>query len=198
MIKASTILTFEEYLACDDGTDNFNELVQGELVKMPPARGKHAAIAEFIHDAFRAEIKQQSLPIISKQGAIGVRIPQAGRRATSRIPDVCVVTAEQWQGLLNRAAVLEDSPPLLVVEVVSEGTKSIDHRRKRVEYNVSEIPEYWLVDFLEDDPTYLPGVTVLTLVEGLYEEAIFQGNDQIISQIFPELALTPAQILSVT
>ncbi len=190
-------LTFEEYLAYDDGTDTRYELVDGELIEMPPARGLHAAIAEFLNDQFRAFIKKRSLPMVSKQGAIGVRIPQVGKRSTSRIPDVCVVTAEQWQGLLNRTAVLEDSPPLLVVEVVSEGTKIIDYRRKRAEYNVIEIPEYWLVDFLEDDPKYAPGVTVLTLVEGFYEEAIFRGNDRIISQTFPELALTVEQILSV-
>lgn len=115
---------------------------------MPPARGKHAAIAEFLNDEFRAEIKRRSLAWVSKQGAIGMSIPQVGRKSTSRVPDVCVVTAEQWLGLLERAAVLEDSPPMFVVEVVSEGTQIIGHRRKRAEYNVVEIPECWLVDFI--------------------------------------------------
>ena len=110
--------------------------------------------------------------MVSKQGAIGVRIPQVGRRFTSRIPDVCVVTEEQWLSLLNVSAVLEE-PPLLVVEVVSEGITSVDHRRKRAEYNVVEIPEYWIVDFIEDNPKYLPSVTVLTLIEGFYEESVF-------------------------
>lgn len=190
-------LTFEEYLNYDDGTDTRYELVDGELIEIPPARGLHAAIAELLNDQFRALIKRRSLPMVSKQGAIGVRIPQVGKRSTSRIPGVCVVTDEQWQGLLNRTAVLEDSPPLLVVEVVSEGTKIVAHRRKRAEYNVIEIPEYWLVDFLEDDSKYAPGVTVLTLVEGFYEEAVFRGNDRIISQTFPELVLTVEQVLSV-
>ena len=84
------------------------ELVNGKLVEMPPARGLHALIIDALNDIF------------------GVQIPQYGRRSTSRIPDVCVVTAEQWQGLLNKSAVLEDSPPLLIVEVESEGTKIVD------------------------------------------------------------------------
>lgn len=32
----SNLLTFEEYLAYDDGTDTHYKLVDGELVEMPP------------------------------------------------------------------------------------------------------------------------------------------------------------------
>lgn len=195
MTQTSVKLTFEEYLAYTDGTDTRYELDKGELIAMPPARGRHAAIAEFLNDLFRAEIKRQQRAWVSKQGAIGVCIPQVGRKDTSRVPDVCVITEEQWQKLLNVSAVLVDSSPLLVVEVVSEGTKVIDHRAKRAEYNVLGIAEYWLVDFIEDDPKYPPAVTVFTLVEGLYEEAVFKGNQQIVSQIFPELVLTADQVM---
>ncbi|MBW4618354.1 MAG: Uma2 family endonuclease [Cyanosarcina radialis HA8281-LM2] len=186
-------LSFADYLAYDDG--NRYELFHGELVEMPPARGKHALIIDFLHDTFRAEIKRLDLNYVSGHSAIGVRIPQVGTRDTSRIPDICVATKEQWQGLLDRSAVLEDSPPLLVVEVVSEGTQTVDHRRKRAEYNIAEILEYWIVDFIEGDRKYPPGITVLTLVEGFYEEAVFRGSDRLISTIFPELNLTAEQIL---
>jgi Uma2 family endonuclease len=162
---------------------------------MPPARGKHGLIIDVLNDIFKAEIKRLGREWISLHSSIGVRIPQVGTRDTSRIPDICVATKEQWQGLLDKSAVLEDSPPLLVVEVVSEGTQSVDHRRKRAEYNIAEIPEYWVIDFIEGDRKYPPGVTVLTLVEGFYEEAVFRGSDRLISIIFPELNLTAEQIL---
>lgn len=101
------------------------ELVNGGLVEMPPARGLHALIIDALNDMFKAEIKRMGRNWISLHSSIGVQIPQYGRRSTSRIPDICVVTSEQWQGLLNKSAVLEDSPPLLVVEV-DEGTKIVD------------------------------------------------------------------------
>ena len=186
-------LTFEEYCNLDNG-DRY-ELVNGELIEMPPGRGKHALIIDALNDIFKAQIKQMGREWISLHSLIGVRIPQISRKDTSRIPDICVVSKAQWQGLLDKSAVLEDSPPLLVVEVVSEGTQIIDHRRKRAEYNIVEIPEYWVVDFIADSSTYPLGVTVLTLIEGFYEEAIFRSNDQIISQTFPELALTAEQVL---
>ncbi|KJH71876.1 hypothetical protein UH38_10370 [Aliterella atlantica CENA595] len=186
-------LTFEEYCNLDNG-DRY-ELVNGELVEMPLARGKHALIVDALNDIFKAQIKQMGKDWISLHSSIGVRIPQVGRRDTSRIPDICVVTNAQWHGLLDKSAVLEDSPPLLVVEVVSEGTQIIDHRRKRAEYNIVEIPEYWVIDFIANSSTYPPGVKVLTLIEGFYEEAVFRGDEQIVSPTFPELALTAKQIL---
>ena len=77
---------------------------------------------------------------------------------------------------------------MLVVEVVSESTKSVDYRAKRVEYNVRNIPEYWIVDPL------IKKVTVFTLIEDLYEPAEFVDGDRIQSQTFPELELTTGNV----
>lgn len=54
---------------------------------------------------------------------------------------------------------LNESPPILVVEVVSESTRTTDYRSKGSEYAVLEISEYWIVDPLEAI------VTVCMLVE---------------------------------
>ncbi|HLO87818.1 MAG TPA: Uma2 family endonuclease [Nostocaceae cyanobacterium] len=194
MIKTPTkLITFEEYLKYDD--DKRYELVDGELVEMALGRGKHADIIDFLNDNFKLEIKRLGKDWISRHSSIGVKLPSISEKVTSRIPDISVVTNAQWQNLQEQSAVLVDSAPLLVVEVVSEGSKTVDHRRKRAEYNILNIPEYWIVDFLTDDPKYPPGVTVLTLVEGLYEESFFKDNDQIISTIFTELNLTVQQVL---
>jgi Uma2 family endonuclease len=107
----------------------------------------------------------------------------------TRFPDLSIITAEQRQAIRLKAAVLE-SPPLLVVEIVSPESVKRDYRYKRSEYAVLEIPEYWIVDPLEAK------VTVLLLVEGLYEETEFRSQ-QIISHTFPELTLTVEQVLSV-
>jgi Uma2 family endonuclease len=76
-----------------------------------------------------------------------------------------------------------------VIEVVSESTKTADYRAKRVEYNVLNIPEYWVVDPLTSK------VTIFTLVEELYEGTEFAGTEQIVSGTFPELTLTVEQII---
>ncbi|MEZ2313154.1 Uma2 family endonuclease, partial [Microcoleus sp.] len=58
-------------------------------------------------------------------------------------------------------------------------------------YAARGIPEYWIVD-----PSQAK-VTVLIWVDGLYEEAVFQGSNAIASTTFPDLKLTVAQVLGV-
>jgi Uma2 family endonuclease len=140
---------------------------------------------------FEGEIDRLGLNWVARKGIIGVQSPQRGRWDTSRIPDVTVLPVEQWRQLRQREAVitLDEPPPLLVVEVVSESTKSVDYRAKRSEYGVLGIPEYWIVDLLERK------VTVCTLVEGFYDTQEFVNADVVRSQTFNQLQLTAAQIL---
>ncbi len=191
MIVASPLLTLSEYLAYDDGTDTRYELVNGELVAMAQPTGIHGGMSEFVNDSFRFEIQRLQLPLISKQDLIAVQMGQVRGKITCRVPDVVVITSEQWQDIRFREAVLTDSIPLLVVEIVSDSTRNIDYRKKRAEYNAIEIPEYWIIDFSDRK------MTVLLLEDGLYEEIVYRGDELIKSLLFPELKLTPAQIFNV-
>jgi Uma2 family endonuclease len=48
MTTATRKLTLEEYLAYDDGTDTRYELVDGELMAMPPESDKNNLIAIYL------------------------------------------------------------------------------------------------------------------------------------------------------
>lgn len=176
--------TFEDYVAYDDGTVNRYELVDGELLAMTPPTFRHMLIAKFIEQCLDAEIVRLGLGWFCFREA-GVR---TGVRK-SRLTDVYVLTPEQVSGLVNRAAIAQ-TPPLLAVEIVSPDSITRDYRYKRTEYAALEIPEYWIVDPLESK------VTVLTFNEGLYDEAVFEGDQLLVSPTFPELALTVDQILA--
>jgi len=191
MTTTTNRLTLEEYLKYDDGTDTRYELVNGELIPMSLGTGQHGEIANFLNSEFRAAAKQLGQDWVSKQMVIGICSPRAGRWDTVRVPDVVVIPLEQWRNLQNREAVIElnEPSPLLVVEVVSESTKSTDYRAKRAEYSVLDIPEYWIVDPLNAK------VSVLTLVEGWYDAAEFVGSDSIQSRTLPNLELTAEQVL---
>jgi Uma2 family endonuclease len=191
MIVASPLFTLAEYLAYADGTDTRYELVNGELVAMAQPTGIHGGMSEFANDNFRLEIQRLQLPLISKQDLIAVQTGRVNDKITCRVPDVVVITSEQWQEMRFREAVLTDSVPLLVVEIVSESTRNIDYRKKRAEYNAIEIPEYWIIDFSDRK------VTVLFLEDGLYEETVYRDEEVIKSLLFPELQLTSAQIFHV-
>jgi Uma2 family endonuclease len=192
MTIATQRLTLDEYLTYCDGTDTRYELLSGELIAMAQPKGQHGAIAEFLNDTFRAEIKRQGQAWTAKQMTVAIQSPRGGRWDTARVPDVMVLLLEQWRDLRNQEAIirLNEPPPLLVVEVVSESTQTIDARTKRVEYNVLNIPEYWLVNPLTTT------VTIFSLVEDLYEGQTLTGEEQILSSIFPALTLTADQILT--
>jgi Uma2 family endonuclease len=193
----SPLVSFEEYLAFQAEQDLTYELENGVLIPMPVGRSQHTDIAKFLEKVFDSEIERLGLPLVTYRGGVGIRIPQVGRRSTVRIPDLMVVTGQQREYLATLTdAILEESMPPLVVEVVSAGTVAIDHRKKRAEYNSVEIPEYWIVDFITDAGfPEAPKVTVCTLVEGLYEAQIFRGGDRIQSPQFPALEITAEQVV---
>lgn len=179
----TTKLTFEEYLAYDDGTDNHYELEDGELILMNPPIGLHALIIRFLSNTLETEIKRLSLPWVTLQ-LLGIRT--APRRA--RLPDLCVIPLDIVREYLNVSAVVEFGM-LLAIEIVSPDSVKRDYRFKRAEYASFGIPEYWIIDPAAQK------VTLLLLIEGLYEETVYQGDDSIQSQTFPELTLTVNQIL---
>lgn len=184
-------VTFADYLTYFDGSDTKYELVDGELIAMSLATGKHGGITKFLERNLDGEIERTGLPWIALQGRVGVRCPRG--LDTVRIPDVVVMQRDDWQALQEREAVIDFdlSAPLLVIEVISHSTKNIDYRAKRTEYAARDIPEYWIVDPLEAK------ALVLINSDGWYDVTEFFDSDRLISPTFPELQLTPQTIFSI-
>jgi Uma2 family endonuclease len=183
-------LSLEDYLNYDDGTDIRYELVDGELVPMSLGKGEHSAIIMMLRDVLNDQAKSIGQPWIVIPALAGIRSPRGTRWDTVRIPDITIMPLEQWDSLRGREAVIDlnEPPPLLVVEVVSESTKRVDYRSKRSEYAVLDIPEYWIVDPIDGV------VVVLTLDDGAYESVEFRNDEPILSTTFPGLNLTAIQI----
>jgi Uma2 family endonuclease len=143
MAVATKFMSIEEYLNHDDGTDILCELVNGELMPMPPESFQNQQVSISLLAYFlRLGIPPQ---LLRNQIAIAV----TGGRATARIPDLTVLSEELAIELreTNRSIVLSDMPPpTLVVEVVSPNQDKRDYRYKRSEYAARQIPEYWIVD----------------------------------------------------
>ncbi|MEQ8973313.1 MAG: Uma2 family endonuclease [Coleofasciculus sp. C1-SOL-03] len=189
MTITSPKMTLEEYLNYNDGTDTQYELVNGELIVMPPESDLNQRIVMFLLSHFL----QQGIP--SYRLRIGAEIVVSGSRATTRLPDLMVLSEElatALEGASRSTIMIDMPPPQLVVEVVSPGRENADrdYRYKRSEYAARGIAEYWIVDPIQQR------VTVLEWVEGLYEERVFQGNQQIISPTLPDLDLTSERVIN--
>jgi Uma2 family endonuclease len=180
--------TLTQYLAYCDNTDHAHELVNGTLVEMPPEWDFNSQIASYLFAAFLTVVSSHLIR------CKGTEIVTSGWRATTRVPDLMVLSEELRLALrqTSRGTItLDMPPPRLVVEVVSPGQENEkrDYRYKRSEYGARGIAEYWIVDPERSQ------VVILTLVDGLYEEMIFRGDDRILSQTFPTLELAAKQVL---
>lgn len=112
------------------------------------------------------------------------------------IPDVVVKTRSLWSQAVNRpgAGVFDfNEVPVLVVEVASDNWRE-DYIRKRAEYALINIPEYWIIDPKK------ARVWILTNPESEegYERTEFIRGQNIRSIQFPELVLSVEEILSPT
>jgi Uma2 family endonuclease len=180
-------MTLAEYLEHEDGTDTRYELENGELIEIPSESDLNNVVAIFLLAEFLKFLPFQQL-------RRGTEVVVTGHRATSRVPDLMVLTPEAVTALANskRSILLPDMPPpLLVVELVSPGKENEerDYRYKRSEYAARGIAEYWIIDPAK------ARITLLTLEAGFYEELVLTGAESIRSIILPDLALTVDRVL---
>ncbi len=181
------VLTFEDYLRHDDGTDSRCELVNGVLVEMPPESEENNDIARKLLFELAKHLPFSLLAYKDTE------IEVTGRRATARIPDLLVHTEASKAAIAGttRATITRDMPPpALVVEVVSPGqaNRERDYRYKHTEYAARGIAEYWIVDPETNQ------VTLCLWVDGQYEDRVYRGTEAIQSTVVPGFGLTVAEI----
>jgi Uma2 family endonuclease len=97
-------------------------------------------------------------------------------------PDIAVVLKDRLP-LVHRGYV--DGPPDLAIEIVSPESVERDHTKKRRQYQTAGVPEYWIVDEIEQL------VVPLRLnVKGQYRE-IRVRNGVLASQVVPGFWIRP-------
>ncbi|NBD18215.1 MAG: Uma2 family endonuclease [Cyanobacteria bacterium] len=183
----SQLFTLEEFLAYDDGSDQRYELVDGELVEMPPETQGNLQIAKYLLFEWAKYLPLQLI-------ALGTELEVTGKRSSCRVPDLLLHTEESLAALPKdrRATITRDMPPpALVVEIVSPGqeNRDRDYRYKHTEYAARGITEYWIIDRETQQ------VTVCLWVNGKYEDTVYTGDTPLKSTVIPEFNLSASQIL---
>lgn len=182
----ATKLSLADFLSLETDSDIRCEFVDGEIVEMPPESPRNVLVSLFLLQQFLQILPLHWLRRMDTEIVVSGRV---------RIPDLLVLGEDlaAWLETKGRSTITEDMPaPLLVVEVVSPGkaNEDRDYRYKRSEYAARGIPEYWIVNPAQAK------VTVLTLVDGLYEAEELQGEAVLRSLQFPGLSLMTARVLS--
>ena len=172
--------TYGEYLHWPD--DVRYELIDGVAYLMAPAPTlDHQEVAGEVYYQLRQAL--QGKPCRAFIAPVDVRFPKAGEADeqvdTVLQPDVLVVCDPLK---LDRRGVR--GAPDLVVEVLSPGTSSHDHVRKRRVYERAGVAEYWLVHPIDRM------VTVYRLVNGEYGKPdVFELVDATPVGVLPEVII---------
>ena len=189
-IATSKPMTMEEYLNYDDGTDTRYELIDGQLVEMGAESDINVVIGSFLMQLFF-----QLVPYYCVRR--GTEMVVEGELANTRFPDLVVISeagAKALKGKKRSLITLDMPAPLLAVEIVSssntdKASRDRDYIRKRQEYAQRNIPEYWIIDPIEEK------IIVCTLHKKAYAQKQFEGTQRIVSQQFPNLDIYADQIL---
>ncbi|KAM3116253.1 Uma2 family endonuclease [Phormidesmis sp. 146-33] len=201
MFQASPkFISFEEFVAWYPDGEGRYELYRGGVIEMLPA-GDHEEVTAFATRKLIFEIDHLNLPYIIPRTYL-VKPPGED---TGYQPDILVLdkAALEDEPRWKKSSTIEQGKSIkLAVEVVSTNWGT-DYGRKVTDYEQMGIPEYWIVDFKGlGAKRYIgspkqPTLSVYQLVENEYQVQQFRGKDRIISDTFPELTLTAAQIFSI-
>lgn len=187
--------TFERYLRWSNDSDKRYELVDGNLIELPPESEPNTSLANYLF----LQLVNAGVPFRLVQPhtcEIQVPVLQAGD-AANRYPDLVVLREDHLPLTRQRLTITFDMvPPHLVVEVVSPGdrNRSRDYDRKRQQYAARGIPEYWLIDPQEQ------AIVLMVLEQGRYVSlGQLRENDLVrspeLERLGVNLSLTAGQLL---
>jgi Uma2 family endonuclease len=160
--------------------EGVEEVVNGEIVKMPPNKIVHADIVENLADLLKAQLDRRTVQVrISTFGLVIRREP-----LSTRVPDIAV--------FIRSNVVEEDgyihSAPELVVEVLSPANTRSERAGKLRDYEILGVPEVWVVS------PEAQTVEILLLQDGRLATTTLLREGQLKPTHFPDAAVDIAAI----
>ncbi len=141
------LLTVGEYAALGEDDSGRSELMEGNLVLSPSPSPDHNMAALRIALQLLPQLPQD-LEVITDVD-IDLELAPADQPGSSRRPDVIVVRRSARRRVRTEGGLIRASEVLVVVEIVSPGSRRTDNVVKRAEYADAGIPHYWIVDIQE-------------------------------------------------
>lgn len=173
----------EQYLRLTDQTNRLIEYTDGRIEVLPMPTENHQAMLEWLFLALRVFIER-----------IGGKVRFAPLRVLAcdgqfREPDILLMRDARDPRRQNRYWLGAD----LVVEVVSEDNPERDITVKRVDYADAGIPEYWIVNPLNET------ITVLELRDDVYvEHGVFSRGERAASKLLEGFDVNVNEVFDAT
>jgi Uma2 family endonuclease len=185
MQSAINFITIEEYLELEQNSEIRHEYVDGEVFAMAGASEEHNLIVTNLIALLRPHLRGTPCRTFASDMKVKVKVQKAD---IFYYPDV-LVTCDP-----NDNEKYFKTSPKLIVEVLSNSTKTIDKREKRLNYqNIKSLQEYvliyqdeikvevyrkdnqgnWLMQILgKDDELHLDSIDLTLTMAEVYEDVI--------------------------
>jgi Uma2 family endonuclease len=171
--------TEEQYLALTDQTNNLIEFTDGRIEGLPMPTRRHQRILILLFDLFRAVVGQEGGEVLV--APLRLRL----RSGKYREPDILLLL--DASDPRNQDAYWLGAD--LVVEVVSPDHPERVTEEKPLDYAEAGIPEYWIVNPLDDS------ITVLVLDGAAYRRhGRFQRGERATSLLLPEFSVSVDEV----
>lgn len=128
--------TYSDYARLPDDGNRY-EVVDGELLVTPSPSPLHQRVAFRLAAVLDRYVDRHELGLVIPDVDLLFQTGQFLR------PDLLVVPESGRPGITNRGI---ETPPLLVVEILSPTSGSIDRVKKPSRYGDFGIPQYWVLD----------------------------------------------------
>jgi Uma2 family endonuclease len=170
----------EQYFRLTDQTNRFIEFTDGFIEVLPMPTRKHQAISRLLFLALLTLVQPRGGTVF--YAPLRVQI----RPGKYREPDLLLLLDVDDPRNQDACWLGAD----LVIEIVSPDDTTRDTHVKRADYAEAGIPEYWIVNPIED------AITVLRLVGPQYSEhGIFRRGDTAASALLTGFAVPVADVL---
>ena len=176
-MDTTTLLTFAEFESLAD-TPGKRELLDGELIELPPAKLRHSNIQQRIHERLRPYALERFIGEVYME--VGFKL---GERQWVQ-PDVSLVSPEQ-----NAASDPEgylEGAPRLAIEVISEANTAESVDRKIEKYFAYGGEEVWV---------FYPK-TRRVWVYRRNEPAAIEHKELLTSTMFPDWKLNLSEVFA--
>jgi Uma2 family endonuclease len=179
MATTPKTLTYEEWLRLPE-VEGVEEVVNGEIRKMPPNKLPHVYTVENLADLLKAKLDRRTVQVLVTTFGLVIR----REPLTMRVPDIAVFirgNVVEQDGYIHSA-------PELAVEVLSPANTRAERIAKLRDYESLGVPEVWVVS------PEAQTVEVLLLQDGRSETAALLRQGELRPVHFPGVAVEVSAI----
>lgn len=180
-------VSYEEYLKMTEDSENRYEYIDGEIILLASPLYPHQKAVREIFGEFITWFKSKDCEPLAAPFDVILHRLRNTEKINSVQPDIIVICDKDKideQGKYK-------GTPTLVVEVLSESTRSRDLVQKLDLYMESGIQEYWVVN------TQSQEIFIYTFAEYKLAEILsFKGDEDAKSVIFPGLKINLSQVFA--